>query len=940
MLRLSILFLLVFLSFSAWSQIQTLGNNPSDIKWKVIKTPAANIIYADGMDVQAQRIANIIAYLDKNGRRSIGETERKIDLLVQNRTVIPNGYVALAPFRSEFYATPPQFSNLLGSMDWLDALTIHEYRHALQFMNMKKGLGYFAWLLTGDTGLALTSAVSVPNWYFEGDAVVAETSMSNAGRGRTADFTKGQRAMVMEDVDYTYMKWRNGSFRDFVPDHYRLGYMMLSHFRNEYGNDLSGEIAREGASWRKIIYPFSRSMRSRTGLHTYDLYRESWEKNKLRWKKEMNEISESTSNRVTEEKRTITNYAFPQFNDKNEIYAVKESYKETAAIVQVIEGGKDEKIVDMGINIDNYFDMQSGSFVWTEFATNGRRSNESFSNILIFENGIKKQLTNNGKYFSPIFFEKDILAIRIDALQNAYIEQLGIENSEIKRSIVFQSGQFISRLCQISSSEVAYLVKENNRVWIEKIDLESKKKSSLFGPTQHTIDGLEYKDGRIYFASSLSGIDNIYSIDSEKGQDLRQLTSVKIAAADPDLSSDGKSMIFNQFSTNGKYISTAKIDLSFNASEQFLEPIEMQWQDKVAAEMEGGNILDKVPTENYEVKDYKGLMRGMRLHSWGIAGTAVRPGARVVVNNILDDASIEGIVGFNRNEKMPILDMNLSIARYFPIFDISVVNAGRSSLVFYDGSNKAISFSETSGGLGISIPWNRLNGNFNTNARAGISSSLKSQRGLRLIENPDIEFDNRMVITGDASVSYSWKRRMARQNLRPKKGFDVAAVYKYQFFNRFQRRAELSAGVYLPGVFTNHSLYVSSAYRFQDNNGMINPFIDDFQYARGLINANSFAEAGRFSLDYAMPLLYPDWGFAGLVYFKRIKINGFYDAGLLKARNSELDQFHSVGAELVFENNYFNLVTVPFGFQFGYVVSTTIDQNSPFFFNIISTTNF
>ena len=156
-----------------------------------------------------------------------------INIVLQNQTVVPNGYVGLAPLVSEFYATPIEYTSLLGSMKWLDALAIHEYRHVQQLINTRKRITKLLYLLGGEIGWLVGSYLTVPNWYFEGDAVITETALTSAGRGRTPSFTAQQRALSLAGIDYSYMKARNGSFKDVVPDHYSLGYLMLTHLSSD-----------------------------------------------------------------------------------------------------------------------------------------------------------------------------------------------------------------------------------------------------------------------------------------------------------------------------------------------------------------------------------------------------------------------------------------------------------------------------------------------------------------------------------------------------------------------------------------------------------------------------------------------------------------------------------------------------------------------------------
>jgi hypothetical protein len=83
-------------------------------------------------------------------------------------------------------------------------------------------------VLFGEGGQALGNELSVPNWFFEGDAVYNETHVSNQGGAASLIFFNGYRALWAAGKDYSYMKLRNGSFLDYVPDHYPLGYMLVS----------------------------------------------------------------------------------------------------------------------------------------------------------------------------------------------------------------------------------------------------------------------------------------------------------------------------------------------------------------------------------------------------------------------------------------------------------------------------------------------------------------------------------------------------------------------------------------------------------------------------------------------------------------------------------------------------------------------------------------
>src|SRR6188768_2519691 len=133
----------VFCSFFVVSHScfsQQFGGNPPSHQWKQINTDSARVIFPAGLDSQANRVASIVHYLAANQPGKLGERLRKINIVLQNQTTIPNGYVQLGPYRSEFFLTPDMNSFSQGTIPWTDQLSLHEYRHVQQFNNFHNGL--------------------------------------------------------------------------------------------------------------------------------------------------------------------------------------------------------------------------------------------------------------------------------------------------------------------------------------------------------------------------------------------------------------------------------------------------------------------------------------------------------------------------------------------------------------------------------------------------------------------------------------------------------------------------------------------------------------------------------------------------------------------------------------------------------------------------------
>jgi len=169
MKKISLIFLSVLISVIAIGQ--QFGGNPPSVKWKQISTDTARIIFPAGLENQANRAASIVHRLAAININSLGNRVKKINIVLQNQTTVPNGYVNLGPYRSEFFMTPA-FNNLdQGSIAWADQLALHEYRHLQQYNNFYRGISKLMGILFGEDGYALASNAAITDWVFEGDAV-------------------------------------------------------------------------------------------------------------------------------------------------------------------------------------------------------------------------------------------------------------------------------------------------------------------------------------------------------------------------------------------------------------------------------------------------------------------------------------------------------------------------------------------------------------------------------------------------------------------------------------------------------------------------------------------------------------------------------------------------------------------------------------------------
>lgn len=140
----------------------------------------------------------------------------------------------------------------------------------------------------------------------------------------------------------------------------------------------------------------------------------------------------------------------------------------------------------------------------------------------------------------------------------------------------------------------------------------------------------------------------------------------------------------------------------------------------------------------------------------------------------------------------------------------------------------------------------------------------------------------------------------------------------------------LSANIYFPGLFKNHSLVIDGAWLQKDSLRQIN-FSSAFPFSRGYEGTN-FYRMTRWGANYHFPLLYPDAGFGNILYVLRVRANLFYDETSVKDfkqnRQELTASFRSAGTEITFDTKWWNQVKVSFGFRYSYLFDQDVFGNS------------
>lgn len=965
-----LLFLALLLSpVFLFGQGFTLGLNPSSMKWEQIDTDKVQVIYPEGMGDHAQRAANIIHMLYDSSYYSLGDKKGKVSIILQNQTTVSNGFVTVSPFRSEFFTTPPQF-NFLGAASWWDFLTIHEYRHIQQFLNAKRGITKINSLIFGQNGWGGSSVLALPRWYFEGDATYFETALTTAGRGRTPDFDKLYRSLLLDGKFYNYEKASATSIKDFVPDHYNLGYYMTTHVRNKFGDDAFTLATQQAAGYKGILYPFSRGLKRGIGLRTPELYRETFSTLKKEWESEKATLNLSASTQVNaEKKRAFTSYTNPVFLDDNTLLVEKSGFQDIMQYVRMDLEGNEKRIFTPGrfIPFNSNLSIGKGKIVWAELAFDERWSNQDFSIIRTYnmERKKRKTLKTRTKYFAPTYSPDGtkIAAVHIPETAIAELHILEDETGQLIKNVPNPENYQISFPSWIDNENVVVALTHESKTAIARINLESNQLTLIKNWTTEQLSFPHASGNYIFFNSTISGIDNIYAIDTRSGSEY-QVTSTLFGAKQVTVSPNGEKIAYSEFTSEGWNLQIADLDPSTWQPVQNSYATEIDFIDPT---LDYPNILDRVPENDFETKKFNKSSGFLNVHSWSPILLHPNYGGIVYASNVLSTFGAAASYQYNVNEDKGRFSAGIIYGEFYPVFQLGFGTGerDRASRIYEQDldrpradSIRSLAFSEWEEqdiSLAVRLPFNVSAGNHFGNLELKAEYHYLEVTNFKdvvpLFSGRSVTYDqvNSSFSAIELEADLSRFQRTARRNVIPRWGQLLTVTYQKTFGSDLYQGEyfQVDGRVLFPGIFKTHGTALRFNYRQEDLRDTYK-FRDNFFYARGY-NAQLSDEILRVGFDYSLPLWLPDIALGPFAFIQRVKATAFFDYMRTTVNPHPINSlrslsrvsfegafpgfsetFGSVGADIRFDFRFMRLLDVDMGFRYSYLLDDTLGEPHQF----------
>jgi hypothetical protein len=927
-MKLRQLFLYTVLLFSfqiVSAQYYETGQDPASLKWKQIKTDRFTVIFPENWGPGGILYAKSLDEAYSKLTTLFPEKKFHIPVVIHSFSIQSNGYVAWAPRRMELYPTPEQNTIPLAPEK---QLAIHELAHVLQMESLNHGFSKGMSVLFGEQFTGIVASL-LPEWFIEGDAVFAESALTQSGRGRDPSFQKQLKALMVDNKIYKYDKILNGSYRDFVPDIYESGFQMVTLALTKKDPQIWNKVLRFTGDEPFTLNPFNISLSRNSGLRKKTLWNETCDTLKTVWTKDVSKNNPESYDIANPDKHgKYINYYSPVLAGKDSIIAIKTSLSSPSTFVLIDPIQKTEKRIHTPGQVWPWFiSYAKGRLVWVETLPDPRWDNREYSVIKMLDintNSVRK-LSRKSRYLAASISPdgERIAAVENTANNINNLVLLSTETSTVIESVAPPGNVYLQHpQWSADGKKITFIFLAEAGEGIMSFNIVSHTWKTLIDAARNNLQSSFLRKDSLFFISSSSGTDNIYLLTPDKK--IIPVTRSKFGAV--DASPGGSRILFGDYTSLGNNICSTPIALT-----------RTRIKDKAAS---SSFLLNRInlktysgtdsSTGNYTPEPYRKWEHLFRFHSWmpfyaDIAElkadpTSIRPGITIMTQNTL--STLTSTIGYEySSEKRNVFHSRITWSGWYPVIE-SQIDYGtipHISKMGVDIANPSviqpgISFLNT-----ISIPLQFSSGRFSEFLRPSISTDYINQY-IYIKETGTYDY-GQTIITG--RLYFTNYDKSAIRDIYPRWAQTIDFNYCFAPFDRniYGSAVSLKTAFYFPGLFPNNGIKIRLEIEKQDPSKYL--YSNFSSLPRGYYNIIS-KQLKIFSADYVFPLAYPDFNLASLLYLKRIRTGLFYDYaegpgnsfyqyssnGLVPLyKSSEPESFKSFGIELMAD---FHVLRIPF----------------------------
>ena len=881
--------------------------------WRQLKRENYRVVYPDTAKHIAARMMYYLDSVQEDISYGYRHPQMSIPFVVRPSNFNSNGLVMWMPRRVEFLSTPSINSY---ATPWIKQLVAHEYRHAVQYNNLNrgvvKGLSYLLGQQSSTIGLLF-----MPLWAIEGDAVMTETQMTTFGRGMQPSFTLTYRAYesVVEafpNID----KWFCGSYKDYIPDHYQLGYLMSRHTYNRFGRVIGDAMAELSTRRPYMIVSTSWMLNRLFAMSESKLFYDTFHTLDNHWATLPKE--QTTTHIPIPEPKSHTIYSHPQVTYSGDIIMLKEDLDRPTAFVRLDSIGVESHIAYTGYVSTRPALSEMGRLWWTEYRRSPLFEQDVRSVLCYMDLGEGKThyISDTRNILYPTPTDGHAMAwVEYTADGRYTIVAKSVEGIEPRTAMPY--GSEIHGMAWDNLTKSLYvIITDDDGMYISRVTKGGTEQVTY--PTYSTLSDLRASNGKLYFGSISSGLDELHYYDLKEGKEYR-ISQSRYGSFNP-MPYDDRRVVATSYDRRG-YLPVMQ-DIESHRHEVFYRPHppknllpEGKSWDVVNVDtlrfdsIKADSLLKQTPPKRFSKFGHM-----FNIHSWAPLSydpyalveeqsIAFNLGGTIMSQNIL--SSTEGFLSYGWNHEEGSVFKGL--IRYYGLglnLWVKGMYGGRQHLhkvYIYDPINKEYIFpDEPKLGRYYSLS-------------AGATMPLLLQRGYhtrQLAFTGSWNFSNGMTANVDkiryeggkisnihklgysegvhqlsVGVTFQDYVRQAHRDFAPPFGVVAQGSYTINPTNDDMGHLMVLYGkLYTPGLGMHHSLTLEASYQntlggFHSKQVLSTlSFMSTRLLPRGFssyeISNNHYTAT---ALNYQVPVWYPERGLRGIVYFKRLRLNAGVD---------------------------------------------------------------
>jgi hypothetical protein len=907
----------------AGAQYYDTGQDPASLRWRQIHTPHFRLIYPEDFEAGAKDYAQLLEQSYNSLSSLYPDGKTKIPVIIHNHSMSSNGYVSWAPRRMELYPLPGQ-DNL--PMLPAEQLAVHETAHVLQLSSLnRKGPARVLRYLIGEQAVGL-SALEIPMWAFEGDAVYAETVTGLSGRGRSNAFTQRARALaVSEPGIYSYDKMLSGSYRHFTPDHYVFGYLMMNHLRSIDSSAWTKAVRRVSSGYP--FNPVNNSLKRTTDMtkrilydSTFALLERTWKEHDLMGYREYPALS-------LNEKRDYVSHYTPHRSIDGKIVSLRTSLSDPSRfVITDTNGGTEHVLTTTGYIYPYIFSYSDSTLVWSEQHPDIRWDNRDYSVIKRMDigGGPVKQLTHRTRYTAPDLSPdgKTIVTVSTTTELRCSLVFLDALTGEVLMDVVPPDNLILQRPAWSSDGRAVTVVTLNgDGEGIRTYRPTGKRWTLNMRESVTDIIQAELHNDTLYYLAQGDGSDNIYRLTGDSV--VTRVTASRFGIS--GFSVSGEEILFSDYTADGFVMASENLRANVGPAEKLTHEVFPEVAPMPAA-------MDEEPLQmlpDLESKPYRKTAHLFNFHSWfpfygdideiQTDPTAISPGLTLMSQNHL--STLVSTVGYEYSGGNHYFRSGIKWSGWHPVINAEI-SYGGDQVVSKDTVTRP-GPGELTGDLHLNVSiYDQLWFAYGRFRQLLMPAVYLDYRNKYTWISGDNSYDRDMVyLTGRLYFSNTF--RTAYRDINPRWGqvIDLRITAAPWDRDLYRSMRFVRSTFFLPGVASNHSLALRAGYENQSPSRKL-IFNNAVAWPRGFERSLVAEKLLSLSADYTMPLFYPDLAAGSLLYLKRIRGSVYFDYSRAKGIydynagvfNPNPADFSSMGTELLAD---FYVLRFPFEISAG-----------------------